>query len=81
LASTAIGHSQLTAPWDTELQFAGAEQWSFAMKKKTSLKDLTQFLGFVAAAANAGVAIFDFLSKVVNYGTGFREFPVFRKNA
>jgi hypothetical protein len=61
----------------TELQFAGAEQWSFLMKTKNHLKDLTQLFGLIAAAIKAVVMFIDLLSKVVNYGGRVRELSVF----
>ena len=67
----------MTAPWDTELQFAGAEQWSFAMKVKLSPKDLIQWFGVFAAGANALSALIGLLGKVVNYAPRIRKFRIF----
>ena len=68
--------SQLTAPCETELQFAGAEQWSLVMKQKTSLKDLTQLFVMITAALNAAIVLIDLLGKVFNYAGRFPELCV-----
>jgi hypothetical protein len=59
------------------LQFAGAEQWSFAMKVKLSPKDLIQWFGAFSAGAKALVALIDLLGKVVNYAPDVRKFRIF----
>ena len=49
------------------------------MKKTNHLKDLTQLFGLITAVANAAVAIFDLLSKVVNYADPVRKLSVFEE--
>ena len=63
--------SQLTAPVITELQVAGIAEETFGMRqtkaRKTSLT--RDFLLMLTALFGAVAAVFNFLSKVVNYGS------------
>jgi hypothetical protein len=47
------------------------------MKQKTSLKDLTQYLGLFATVIKTVAALIDLLSKVVNYGRPATQLRVF----
>lgn len=46
------------------------------MKKKTSLKDLAQLLGFIITVAEAVLIVIDVLGKVVNYGRRIQKFRI-----
>lgn len=46
------------------------------MKQKTSVKDLTQLLALATAVINTVIALFDLLSKVVNYGRCITQLPI-----
>jgi hypothetical protein len=54
----------------------GAQQWSFAMKKKTSPKDLTPWVLLAGAVFKAVSELIDLLSKVVNYASRVSKFRI-----